>query len=416
MEGALSGIRVLDFTRAVAGAFGSLVLSDMGAEMNKIESVPRADLPTFDAEEIQPTENIAHFWGLNRGKKGICLDMKKPRAREVFYDLVKKSDVVFDNFRPDVPERLGIDYDTIKQYNPKIIACSLSGYGETGPLKDQPSYDVIAQALSGIMSITGEPGRMPIHCGLAIGDLSSGLFSAFGIACALFARERTGVGQKVEASILDTLLAFQSYRVPQIFGAGMKFGPQPRRSGAGQVPYGAFKTKDGSWITIAAGPAHFWEGLCKVIGREELITDSRFDTLEKRRQREDEVSQVIEAAILTKTAKEWERLLFEIGVPAGKVNTIEEAFRQPQAQAQNMLISFEHPLGRKMKCAANPLKMPATKVEEYQPAPGIGEHTQEVLANLLGYANDKIAKLREERAIWYPYRGVTYGSGALARF
>jgi crotonobetainyl-CoA:carnitine CoA-transferase CaiB-like acyl-CoA transferase len=153
-----------------------------------------------------------------------------------------------------------------------------------------------------------------------------------------------------------------------------------------------------------------------VIGREELITDSRFDTLEKRRQREDEVSQVIEAAILTKTAKEWERLLFEIGVPAGKVNTIEEAFRQPQAQAQNMLISFEHPLGRKMKCAANPLKMSATKVEEYQPAPGIGEHTQEVLANLLGYASDKIAKLREERAIWYPYRGVTYGSGALARF
>jgi len=416
LEGALSGIRILDFTRAVAGAFGAMLLGDMGAEVNKVENVPKVDPPIMDAEEIQLTEEITHFWGLNRSKRGICLDLKKPSAKEILYDLVKKSDVVYDNFRPSVLEKLGIDYDTLKQYNPRIISCSMSGYGENGPLKEQPSYDVVAQALSGLMSITGEPGRMPCQCGLAIGDISSGLFSVFGMVSALFARERTGVGQRVETSILDVLLAFQSYRVPQVFGAGMKFGPHPRRSGAGQVPYGAFKTRDGSWIALTAGPAWFWEGLCKVISREDLITDSRFDTLEKRREREDEVSQIIEKGILAKTAKEWEQLFFEAGVPAGKVNTIEEAFMHPQAQARNMLISFDHPLGKKLQCAGNPLKFSATKVREYKPAPGIGEHTQEVLSNLLGYSSDKIAKLREEKVIWYPYRGVTYGSGAMARF
>ena len=416
MKGTLSGVRILDFTRAVAGAFGSMLLADMGAEVNKVENVPSVEPPVIYAEDVPLTEELAHFWGLNRGKKGICLDLKKPSAKEILYDLVKKSDVVYDNFRPSVLKRLGIDYDTLKQSNPRIISCSISGYGENGPLKEQPSYDVIAQALSGLMSMNGEPGRMPTPTGLAIGDISAGLLSAFGLISALFARERTGVGQRVETSILDVLLAFQNYRVPQVFGAGMKFGPHPRRSGAGQVPYGAFPTKDGFWIAIAAGTPRFWEGLCKAIGREDLMTDAHFDTLEKRRENEDELSEILEQALQAKTAKEWEQLFLEAGVPAGKVNTVEEAFIHPQAQARNMLISFDHPLGKKMKCAGNPLKFSATKVREYKPAPGIGEHTQEVLSNLLDYSSAKIAKLREEGVIWYPYRGVTYGSGAMARF
>lgn len=416
MEGALSGVRILDFTRAVAGAFGAMLLGDMGAEVNKVENVPKVDPPVMYAEDVPLTEELTHFWGLNRSKKGICLDLKKPGAKEILYDLVKKSDVVYDNFRPSVLKKLGIDYDTLKQYNPRIISCSISGYGESGPLKEQPSYDVIAQALSGVMSLTGEPGRMPTQCGLSIGDISSGLFSAFGIVSALLARERTGVGQRVETSILDVLLAFQCYRVSQVFGAGMKFGPHPRRSGAGQVPYGAFKTKDGSWIALAAGSARFWGSLCKVISREDLMTDARFDTLEKRRENEGELSEVLEQALQAKTAKEWEQLFFEAGVPAGKVNTIEEAFMHPQAQARNMLISFDHPLGKKMKSAGSALKFSDTKIREYKPAPGIGEHTQKTLSNLLDYSSAKIAKLREERVIWYPYKGVNFGSGPMARF
>ncbi len=416
MEGALSGVRVLDFTRAVAGAFGAMLLGDMGAEVNKVENVPTVDPPVTYAEDVPLTEALTHFWGLNRNKRGICLDLKQPGANEILYDLVKKSDVVYDNFRPSVLKKLGIDYDTLKQYNPRIISCSISGYGENGPLKEQPSYDVIAQALTGVMSLTGEPGRMPCQCGLSLGDISSGLFSAFGVVSALLARERTGVGQRVETSILDVLLAFQCYRVSQVFGAGMKFGPHPRRSGAGQVPYGAFKTKDDSWIAVAAGSARFWGILCKVINREDLITDTRFDTLEKRQENEDELSEVLEQALQAKTAVEWEPLFLEAGVPAGKVNTIEEAFMHPQAQARNMLISFDHPLGKKMKSAGTALKFSATKIQEYKPAPGIGEHTQEILANLLDYSSDKIAKLREDRVIWYPSEGVNFGSGPMARF
>ena len=407
----------MDFSRAVAGAYATMLLSDMGAEINKVETVPEADLEVPDLEDVQPTEAIAHFWGLNRGKRGLCLDMKKPSAREVAYDLVKMSDVVYDNFRPGVLQRLGIDYDTLKQYNPKIISCSASGYGENGPWKYRASYDVIVQALTGVMSMTGEKeGRMPLPCGMAVGDLAGGLFAAFGIVCALMGRELTGVGQRVETSIFESLLSFGSYRVPQVFGAGMKFGPHARRSGAGQVPYGPFQTKDG-WMCLAAGAQNFWEALCKAIGREDLINDPRFNTLDKRRENEDEVSEIISEATKTKTGAEWEEISGEAGFPVGRVNNLEEAFMHPQAQAQQMLISFDHPLGKKMQCAGNPINMSATKNEEYKPAPGIGEHTVEILSTLLKYPEEKIAKLREEKATWYPYEGVTYGKGgAMSRF
>lgn len=411
--GPLEGIRVLAFTQIAAGPFGTVALSDMGAEVIKIENVPETDLPgTDDPAQIQVTPEIAHFWAYNRGTKGICLDVRKQSAMEVFIDLVNKSDVVYDNFRASVPKKLGIDYDTIKQYNPRIISCSISGYGEGGPWTNHPSYDMIAQALTGVMGVTGEPGRMPIRCGVSFGDIGAGLFSAFGIVCALLDRERTGVGQRIETSIFDVLLAFQTYHVPQTFGLGMKLGPEPRRSGAGQVPYGPFKTKDGSWIGIAAGSARFWVLLCKTMRREELITDPRFNSLSKRQQHENEVAQVIEEALSTKTAKEWEQIFFKAGVPAGKVNTIEEAFQQSQTQARDMLISFDHPLGKKMKCAGNPLKLPTIKDQEYKPAPGLGEHTQEILSELLGYSSDKVAKLKKEGAVWWPDRGISYGGGA----
>lgn len=417
MRGLLEGIRVIDFTQAIAGPFGSVVLADMGAEIIKVENVPRTDPPaTTNPEEIEVTMDIAHFWALNRGKKGICLDMRKESAREVFYDLVKVSDIVFDNFRPDVPKKLAIDYEAIEQYNPRIISCSISGYGEGGPWKDQPSFDVIGQAMSGLMSITGEaPGRMPVRTGVAFGDVGAGIFAAFGIVCALLAREQTGKGQRVETSILDCLLAYLAYRVPQTFGAGKKIGPEPRRSGAGQVPYGAFKAKEG-WIVIAAGMEHHWKGFCKVVGREDLITDPHFDTVLKRREHEDGLNQILEEVFRAKTAEEWEQLFFEAKVPASKVNTVEEAFLHPQAQVRKMLISFDHRLGKKMNCAGNPLKISDFKDQQYEPAPGIGEHTREVLSKILLYPDGKIEKLREERAIWYPDKGVTYGAGwALAR-
>ena len=190
--------------------------------------------------------------------------------------------MVYDNFRPGVLKRLGIDYDTLKQCNLKIISCSVSGFGGNGPWRDQPAFDLVIQALSGAMSITGEePGRMPIRWGVAIGDLAAGLFSVIGILCALRARDYSGVGQRVDISMLDSLLSLHTYRIPQTFGTGMKFGPQPRRSGAGQVPYGPYKTKDGGWFVIAAGAEQFWASLCKITNREELLKDPKFENLAK---------------------------------------------------------------------------------------------------------------------------------------
>jgi len=408
MKGALEGTRIMDLSRAGAGPYGAMLLSDMGAEVIKIEEVPPDDPPAAEPEEVQPTEHVTRFWGWNRNKRGICLDIKKESGWAVFRDLVKIGDVVLDDFRPGVLGRLRIDYDTIKHHNPRIISCSISGFGQNGPWRDQPAFDVMIQALGGSMSITGEPGRMPIRAGIPIGGQAAGIFSAFGVVCALLARERTGVGQRVDVSMLDSVLSLQNARVPQVFGAGMKFGPQPGRSGGGQVPYGQYKTKDGSWIAMAAGAVQFWERLCKIVGREDLITDPRFSTLAMRREHEEEVSAIFEEALLAKTAKEWEQLFFEAGLPAGMVNTIEQAFLHPQAKARNMLVSVDHPLGRKMKFAGNPVKMSATSDEEFGPAPGIGEHTVEVLSSSLGYPQDKIRKLREERAIWYPEKGVSY--------
>ena len=261
------------------------------------------------------------------------------------------------------------------------------------------------------MHITGEaPGRLPVRTGIAFGDVGAGIFGAFGIVCALFAREQTGRGHRIESSILDCLLAYFSYRVPQTFGAGKRFGPEPRRSGAGQVPYGPFKAKEG-WIVIAGGMDHHWKKLCEVIGRGDLITDPRFDTVWQRREHENELTQVLEEVFQTKTAAEWEQLFFETEVPAAKVNTVEEAFLHPQAQARNMLISFDHPFGRKLKCAGRPLKVSGFKEQEYGPAPGIGEHTRQVLSEILHYPDGIIEELKEERAIWYPDEGMTYGTG-----
>jgi CoA:oxalate CoA-transferase len=414
MKGFLKGFRVLDFGQALAGTYASMLLGEMGADVIKIENVPRPEPVTADNEDdVEITQWICNHWAHNRNKRGICLDMKTPSGKAVFYELLKLSDVVFDNFRPHVLKNIGIDYETLQQHNPKIISCSITGYGHTGPWKEVASYNLMAQAMGGTMSITGEPGGMPVGCGIAIGDLIPAVFAAFAISAALAGRERTGVGQRIDLSMLDCQLAFQTYRVPGVFTLGKEFGPNPRRSGAvGQVPYGAFKCKDSRWIVITGGAAHFWELICKSVGREDLIHDPRFDTNTKRQGGETELTKVFEDAFATKTADEWERILLEIQVPAAKVNSIREAFLHPQAQARNMLISIDdHPLGKKMKLAGNPIKIqsPDDRIE-YKPAPALGKHTREVLKELLGYSSERLAKLKAEGAIWWAERGIYYST------
>lgn len=411
MKGFLSGYKILDFGQAISGTYATMLMGDLGADVIKIERVPEAELKTTDIDEIAITQWMCNHWSHNRNKKGICLGMKNPKGQEVFYELVKKCDVVFDNFRPHVLKNIGIDYETLKKYNPKIISCSISGYGQDGPWKEAAAFDLISQAMSGIMSITGEPGRMPVRCGVPIGDLVPGLFSAFAVTAALLGRENTGAGQRIDMSMLDTMLSFQTYRAAAAFSMGAEFGPTPRRSGAaGQVPYGAFRCSDNQWVAITGGAVQFWGLICKVMDLEYLITDPRYDTNTKRREKELELNEIFEAAFAKKTADEWVRRLFEVRVPAAKVHSIREAFLHPQAQHRQMLVSVEnHPLGKKLKLAANPLKVedPESRVE-YKEAPAMGQHTREVLSAMLGYDQAKLEKLRSEGAIWWADKGVHY--------
>ncbi|MFC1870059.1 CaiB/BaiF CoA transferase family protein [Chloroflexota bacterium] len=410
MAGFLEGIRVLDFSRAVAGSYTTVQLGDLGAEIIKIEEVPPEEPDAADPEHTEITDWITNHWAMNRNKKGICLNMKKESARAVFYELVKNSDIVFDNYRPHVLKNLGIEYETIKQYNPRIISCSVSGFGEDGPWKEMPAFDLIVQAMGGSMSVTGEPGRMPIRWGVPIGDLAAAVFAALGMVSAIVGRGQTGIGQRLDMSMLDVQLALHGYRVPRTFGMGMEFGPQPRRSGAaGQVPYGPYKTSDGRWIAIAGGGVQFWQPICKAVGREDLLSEPRFETSTKRREQEEEISRIFEEVFATKTADEWEQILLGVKIPAAKVNTIKEAFEHPQAKARNMLISFDHPLGQKMKFAANPIKVPSlADAICYKPAPGLGEHTKEILTDVLSYKKNRLATLKQEGAIWWPEKGLTY--------
>jgi crotonobetainyl-CoA:carnitine CoA-transferase CaiB-like acyl-CoA transferase len=414
MEGALSGVRIADLSRVLAGPYGTLILADLGAEVIKIEAVPSLRDEGGSAlshqrfyvpprEDTPITDDLCHFWSLNRNKKSIALDLSTKAGKEVFYDLVRHSDVVYDNFRPRVLESLGIDYETIKQINPAIISCSVSGFGESGPWRDYPAYDLILQAMSGGMSMTGMPGGPPCRAGLAIGDLVGGLFGAISVLAALQARQHTGKGQRVDISMLDGQISLLNYRTAQYFGAGKLLGPVGSGgSGAGQVPYRAFMTKDGSYVTVVAGQPRHWQNLCRALGLEQLLTDPRFAENAGRAKNEAALSAILEKTFLTKTGEEWETILLEASVPAGLVRRVDQALAHPQVLARDMVVSIDHPVGKRMKFSGNPVKMSGTPGETFNPAPDLGEHTIEVLKELLSYAPEKLRQLRERDIVWWP--------------
>ena len=398
MAGALEGVRILDLTTTVGGPFGSMLLAQLGAEVIKIEPPEVGD--RYSREVL----GLAHFISLNRDKKGMTLDITNPKGKEIFYELVRKSDVVFDGFRPGINQRLGIDYETLKLINPRIICCSLTGAGSTGPYRARPLYDLIAQGLSGVMSITGNPGGPPCRTGTPIGDLGGGMFCAQGIMAALYARERTGVGQKIEVSLLNTVISMLMYIAARYF----MHGTQPGPLGSGSAPiigdtpanaaYRGFKTKD-DYIVITAGTDKFWVNLCKAIGRPELAKDPNFDTGAKRSERWKEIHALLEEAFLTKPAEEWLKVLIEADIPCGPVNTLDKAFLDPQVLEQNMVVSIDHPEAGKVKLVGNPIKMSGNPEQTFKPSPTIGQHNQEILSEILGYSDEKLNMLKQEKII-----------------
>ena len=395
MAYALQGVRVLELGQIIAGTYGGQILSDLGAEIIKVES-PEGDLGR--------NPSVAHYRGLsalfltlNRNKKSICIDLKTEAGREIFYELVKASDVVIDNFRPGVLERLKIDFPVLSGINPRIIQCSVTGFGSSGIYKDYPALDINIQAISGHMAITGEPGRPPARVGIPLADLSGGIFSCKGILAALFARERSGRGQRIEVSMFDAMLNLLGY----IGTLWLTNGDLPSPPGSAHeytVPWQAFSAADG-YVVVATRQEVFWRRLCEVIGEPALADDPRFATNMQRIRHRQELIPRLERIFSTSTVAEWLGRLRAAEVPAAPVNNLDAAFAEPPVAEREMIVEYDHPEAGRVRLPGNPIKMSEAGKTISTPAPVLGEHTDRLLAELLNRSAEEIAALRQRRVV-----------------
>ncbi|MBI3042093.1 MAG: CoA transferase [Betaproteobacteria bacterium] len=391
----LEGVRVLELGQIIAGTYGNQVLSDLGAEVIKVET-PEGDLGRIPS--VAPYRGLsALFLTFNRNKKSIVINLKTEPGRALFHDLVKVSDVVVDNFRPGVLERLQIDYGTLSRVNPRIIQCSVTGFGATGAYKDYPALDLIIQAISGHMAITGEPGRPPVRVGIPLADMSGGIYSCKGILAALYARERTGRGQRVEISMFDAMLNLLSY----IATLWLTDGVLPRPPGSAHeytVPWQAFEAKDGH-VVVATRQDNFWRKLCGVLGEPGLAEDPRFATNADRVANRETLVPRLEQIFRTRSVAEWLERLRAAGVPAAPVNNLDGAFAEPPVAERGMIVEYDHPDVGKVRLPGNPIKMTDIPATPSQAAPRLGEHTDAVLRGLLSLSPERIAQLRQQGAI-----------------
>jgi len=389
----LFGIRILDLSQLLAGPYGTMILADLGAEVIKIERPGEGDLARGMPPHFFHGESL-YFISINRNKKSLTLDLKAKEGLDIFYRLVGLSDVVYDNFRPGILEKLRIDYETLKKINPRIISCSVSGYGQTGPFKDRPAFDLIIQAMGGIMSYTGEPGRMPVRMGAPMGDLAGGIFAAHGILAAIYQREKTGLGQRIDISLLDSQISLLIYRGIYYLLAGEI--AQPVGSGhVSAIPIRAFKTRTFD-IVIDCNTDKFFQELCDGLGRKELASDPRFRTRADRLKNKDTLYAILEEAFLEKSGEEWVKAL-EGRVPVGPINTVDMALKNPQILARDMVVETTHRSGEKLKLLGNPIKMPQRGKEEFVPPPSLGENNEQILTTLLGLTSSEVQRLREKK-------------------
>jgi crotonobetainyl-CoA:carnitine CoA-transferase CaiB-like acyl-CoA transferase len=395
MSHPLEGVRILELGQIIAGTYGSQVLTDLGAEVIKVEA-PEGDLGR--------NPSVASYKGLsglfltfNRNKQSIVINLKNAAGRQLFYDLVKVSDVVIDNFRPGVLERLAIDYPTLSRINPRIIQCSVTGFGSAGEYKDYPALDLNIHAISGHMAITGEPGRPPVRVGIPLADLSGGIYSCKGILAALFDRERTGKGRRIEISMFDTMLHLLSY----IGTMWLTNGEVPKPPGSAHdysVPWQAFATADG-YVVVATRQENFWRKLCTVLDHPDLAGDPRFADNASRVKNRAVVVPILEQIFRTRNSADWLERLRAADVPSAPVNNVDGAFAEPPVKEREMIVEYDHPQVGKVRLPGNPIKMSEVSGTISKPAPMLGEHTDAVLKTLLRLSEKEIAGLRENGAI-----------------
>jgi crotonobetainyl-CoA:carnitine CoA-transferase CaiB-like acyl-CoA transferase len=393
--GPLQGIRVLDFTRVLAGPAASLALADLGAEVLKIEPPGTGDetrsFPPFREGESH------YFLSVNRGKKSIVVDLKTAAGVALVKELAAKSDVLVENYRPGVMDRLGLGYEALSVINPRLIYCAISGFGMTGPLRDRPSFDIVMQALSGALSVNGEPDRPPTKLGIPLGDLVGGVNGPMGILAALYERTVTGRGRLVDVSLFDGMLGMLAY-LPQL---AFFTGADPKPQGSQHpniVPYGVFPAKDGS-IVIACLTNSFWANICRALGMDDWIEDSRFDSLVKRRDLRATVNERICGVTSQKTVNELVDLLTQHQVPHAPILGIQDALSQPQAVAREMVVETDHQLLGKIPIVNRPIKFPGDSQPVPAAPPVLGQHTDEILRDILGFTAERIAQLRASKVV-----------------
>jgi crotonobetainyl-CoA:carnitine CoA-transferase CaiB-like acyl-CoA transferase len=391
----LQDVRVLELGQIIAGTYGNQVLSDLGAEVIKIEA-PEGDLGRIPS--VAPYKGVSTlFLTFNRNKKSVVINLKSDAGRALFYELVKVSDVVLDNFRAGVLERLRVDYARLSTINPRIIHCSVTGFGGDGAFKDYPALDLVVQAISGHLSITGEPGRPPARVGIPLGDLSGGIFSCKAILAALYQRERTGRGCRIDTSMFDGMLSLLSYMGTHYLSTGEV--PTPQGSAHEfTVPWQAFQAADG-YIVIATRQENFWRKLCTVLDAPGLAEDPRFATNPRRLEHRSELIPIIENIVRTRTVADWLERLRAAEVPAAPVNDLAGAFAEPPVAERGMIVEYDHPDVGKVRLPGNPIKMSGATGTPSRPAPRLGEHTDAVLIELLKLPPEQIAALRREGAI-----------------
>lgn len=392
MKNILEGVRVIDFSRVLAGPFCTMNLADFGAEVIKIERPGLGD----DSRIFGPfiNDESSYFIFVNRGKKSMTLDLKNPQSIEILKDLIRMSDVVVENFKPGVMKKLGLDYETLKTVNPEIIYCSISGFGQHSPYSGRPAYDIVAQAMGGIMSITGYPDNPPARVGCSLGDISAGLYAAFGIVSALFHRQSTGQGQHIDIAMLDSVFSFLESNIMR-YTVG---GEVPGRIGSRHpisAPFDSFSAKDGMVIIAIASDGHF-KLLCDLMEMPDLMKDPLFHSDPRRVENQEGLKEIIETWLSAFTVEEATEKLQRGGIPCSEILDIGQVCQSEHIRMREMVVEIDHAIAGRVKIPGNPVKMSETPPQVVGSAPLLGEHTDDILKRYLHYDEGAIARLKSE--------------------